>query len=138
MFKLFVEGDIAGAVATIRGAFNKGQENGMDAVVADRNKRLAENVPKGMQGGNLAAFAGGGAGKPGKGGSKTLDSSSGLTSTVGGNTKSNNITINVGSLIAKSEINVMDFQGDISELESKVIAVLSRLVNSANQLVIAE
>lgn len=135
MFKLFIEGDVAGAVSIIRGAFNQGQQNGMDAVVADRNQRLVKNVPKAVQNNGNLAFAPGGKGS-GKGGTSSLDSVSGLSTAVGG-TKSNVININVGSLIAKSEINVMDFQGDVGDLESKIITALSRLINSANQIVVA-
>lgn len=62
---------------------------------------------------------------------------SGISSAVDGSKSARNITINVGSLIAKSEINVMDFNGDIGDLESKIISALSRLLNSANQITLS-
>jgi tape measure domain-containing protein len=128
--KMIWSGNFAGALAVIGRTMSEAGNNSVKAVKADRNSRIVAGIPKPAQGGGLL---GGGAGGSGGGG---LGGSTGLSSTVG-NSKSQNITINVNSLIAKSEITVMDFAGDISELESKVVEALYRLINSANQIAVS-
>jgi|GEM_PF-5903329 len=130
--KMIFTGDVAGALAVISRTITEAGTNSVRAVKADRNSRIVAGIPKAVQGGFTPAGAGGGGGSGGGG----LGGSTGLNSTVG-NSKSQSININVGSLIAKSEIHVMDFNGDISQLESKIIESLSRLINSANQLAVS-
>jgi hypothetical protein len=73
---------------------------------------------------------------PNKPGGTSLGDAAGLNSTVG-NSKSNTTTINIGSLIAKSEISVMDFKEGLDDIESKLIDALLRVANSGARAVTA-
>lgn len=125
-------GDIAGALAIVGKAVSQGSANGQIAVNQDRldRKRAARKLQgKSSEGLDFSdSKAGSGAG--------SLASAAGLNSTAG-NSKSNSITINVKSLIEKSEIVVMNAQEGIDDLESKVIDALLRVVNSGTRAVTA-
>jgi len=127
-------GDFKAAVTIVGGAITQGIANGQASINSDRLERLNEKRAgrKAREGkaGVVDPFA---PVVPGKG---TVGDAAGLSSTVG-NAKSNNVTINVKSLIEKSEITVMDFQGDIGDLESRLIDALLRVVNSGTRAVTA-
>jgi tape measure domain-containing protein len=133
-FKMILTGNVMGAVGVLARAMGEAKVNGQNAVVADRNQRLAKNNSKPFTGYNQTTdspFAM--AGSPGTGGGKSLSEASGLNSTVEGS-KSKSISIHIDKMIEKSEINVMDLDGDASALESKVLDLLARIIRSSEQL----
>lgn len=90
---------------------------------AERNGRLAVVDP-------ASATALGGAGA---GGGKSLGKAAGIDATVGGAAKKY-ITVNVKSLIEKSEIHVATLNEGVQDLEAKIIDALLRAVNSATAM----
>ena len=124
--------DFAGALAVLGRTISSAGAAGRAAVVADRRDRRREReILDSAQGAGGLGFD-----KPteaGAGGG-SLGDAAGLNSTVG-NSKSNSITINIGSLIAKSEISVMDLKEGIDDIESKLIDALLRVANSGARAV---
>ena len=126
LYKLFTM-DFAGALAVLGKTIASAGAAGRSAVVADRRDRRREREI--LNSAQAVGFD-----KPGKPDGKSLGDAAGLNSTVG-NSKSNNITINLNSLIAKSEITVMDLQEGIGDIESKLIDALLRVANSGARAV---
>lgn len=133
MLKLFSM-DFAGALAVLGRTVSSAGAAGRAAVVANRSDRKRErDILEGAQGsGGTTSLDFTNPDKPGG----SLGDAAGITSTVG-NSKSNTITINIGSLIAKSEISVMDFKDGLDDIESKLIDALLRVANSGSRAVTA-
>ncbi len=131
--------DFAGALAVLGKTISSAGSAGRAAVVADRRDRRREKeiLDSAQAAGSTQplGFDAAGAGA-GAGGGGSLGDAAGLNSTVG-NSKSNSITINLNSLIAKSEITVMDLQEGIDDIESKLIDALLRVANSGARAVTA-
>lgn len=129
--------DFAGALNVLGKTISSAGSAGRSAVVADRRDRRREkeilNSAQGGAAGATAPLGFDGAAGAGAGGG-SLGDAAGLSSTVG-NSKSNSLTINIGSLIAKSEISVMDLKEGIDDIESKLIDALLRVANSGGRVV---
>lgn len=133
--KAILTGDITTAVAIVGNVITSSRANGEKSVHLDRLERLNERRAgrkerdKGLSGLDFAD----GKTSPGSG---SLGQAAGLSSTVG-NSKSSNVTINIKSLIEKSEITVMEAKDGFADLESKLIEVLLRVANSGTRAVTA-
>jgi tape measure domain-containing protein len=129
--KMIFMGDVVGAVQVIGKTFAEAKINGQNAVVANRNERLAKN--------NSKAYTGFSQGLPvipdgmGGGGGKSNAPTGGLNATLA-NAKSSTINITIEKMIGESNFNVMDFDGDASALESMVMDMLARILRSAQQI----
>lgn len=136
LVKLFTM-DFVGALAVLGQTIATAGAAGRAAVVSDRRDRRREKeILNSAQGAGAASPLGfdGAAGAGAGGGS--LGDAAGLNSTVG-NSKSNSITINISSLIAKSEITVMDLKEGVEDIESMLIDALLRVANSGARAVTA-
>jgi tape measure domain-containing protein len=128
LLKLFSM-DFAGALAVVGRTIQSAGAAGRAAVISDRRDKRRERE---ILNSATSPLDFSNPDKPG--GTGSLGDAAGLNSTVG-NSRSNTITINIGSLIAKSEISVMDFQEGLDDIESKLIDALLRVANSGTRIV---
>ena len=127
-------GDITGALAIVGKTMSEGSANAHAAVLANRAERKNAKADGGLLAGVNSPLGGATGTVTGTGtGTGGLGAAAGLNSTVG-NAKSNSITINIKSLIEKSEIHVADLQDGIGDIESKLIDAMLRLANSGTRV----
>ncbi len=132
--KAILTGDIKGVIAIVGRVVADSSKNANAAVKADRITRAHAEKQAKLQSmpkpGVVVPGAGGGGGLASNTG---LSNKSGLDSAVG-NSKSSVININIQSLIGHSEVTVMDLQEGVDNIESTLVDMLLRVVNSGTRI----